>query len=446
MPTNESALPTEAGGNTAALPQLVLPWTEETRSSPESVEIFSRRYLGSKTRLLPFLHRIVVERCDDCASFCDLFAGTGVVAHSFNKPDVRIIANDYLASNAVSLTCWLGITDLDEREAAGLIAYLNALPAEADNYVSEQYGDRYFSRANARKIGTIRDEIDRLGLSPSLRSLALTSLLYAMDRVAHTCGHYDAYRRRNPASPDTQTTEGNGISQRERGSDGFRHRPIRLQTPRVETAHNRGNEIHQTDANELIRRIETDVLYLDPPYNSRQYSDTYHVLENVILNDKPELTGVARKRPGRPSRSRYCGKDAAAALEDLVMNARCRWLLFSYNNMADGDKRSNAILSEETIIGILERRGPVNLYKTAFNSFTAKRELIAGHEERVYFCEVSTKCLVLSAECAQREASKVAVGRFQPDEVGISKEQTRTVSSEHSALSTKHSAEPEAKP
>ncbi|MBW3622618.1 MAG: DNA adenine methylase, partial [Armatimonadetes bacterium] len=337
-------------------------------------EIQSRRYLGSKSRLLPFLHRIVAQRCGPYESFGDFFAGTGVVAHSFNRPNVRVVANDYLASNAVSLSCWLGITEMNPREAAGLIAYLNALPAGEENYVSEQYGDRYFSRETARKIGAVRDEIDRLDLPDPLRVLSLTSLLYAMDRVARTVGHYDAFRQR----------VGEGSPREERD------RPFRLPLPRVETESNAGNEVCRMDANALAREVDVDILYLDPPYNSRQYSDTYHVLENILTNDKPPLVGVARKRPGRPDRSRYCGKDAAAALDDLVAHARCRWILVSYNNMLGGDKRSNAILSEAQILRILGQRGPVEVFRTAFNSFTSKRELIEGHEERVYVCDVQT--------------------------------------------------------
>jgi adenine-specific DNA-methyltransferase len=360
--------------NAPAGPQLTFPWPDGDAASVETVEIQSRRYLGSKSRLLPFLHRIVAQRCGAFESFGDFFAGTGVVAHSFNRPNVRVVANDYLESNAVCLSCWLGIRELCAREAAGLIAYLNSLPAADENYVSEQFGDRYFTRETARKIGVIRDEIDRLSLPNGLRALALTGLLYAMDRVARTVGHYDAYRQL-PDSPSPRDE---------------RDRPFRLQLPRVDTDANAGNEIYRCDANRLAREVEVDVLYLDPPYNSRQYSDTYHVLETILKNDKPPLVGVARKRPGRPDRSRYCGKDAAAALDDLVTHARCRWLLISYNNMSGGDKRSNAILTEDQITAALSRRGPVEVFKTAFNSFTSKRELIEGHEERVYVCEVSS--------------------------------------------------------
>jgi adenine-specific DNA-methyltransferase len=358
--------------STETSPQLAFPWVEEVAAEPEFVDIQSRRYLGGKSRLLAFLHRIVSERCGAYESFGDLFAGTGVVGHSFNRPETRVLANDYLLCNYVALTCWLGARDVDMHAASRLIAHLNHLPANDDNYVSEQYGDRYFNRENARKIGAIRDEIDRLELPDSYRALALTGLIYAMDRVAHTCGHYDAFRQ----------PEGLRAAKRSR--------PLKVMIPRVDPSRNRRNEAYREDANALAKRVRVDLLYLDPPYNSRQYSDTYHVLENIVRNDKPELVGVARKRPGRPDRSRYCGKDAAEALAELTESASCRWILFSYNNMSDGDKRSNAILTEERILDIFERRGKTEIFKTTFNSFTAKRELIPGHEERVYLCRAES--------------------------------------------------------
>ncbi len=375
---HNAAPPEGLTGDAAPLTQLALPWTDA--AAPEFVEIQSRRYLGSKSRLLPFLHRVVASERIEYTRFGDLFAGTGVVAHSFNRADVRVVANDYLASNAVSLSCWLGVQEWNVAEAARLIARLNALPADEANYVSEQFGGRYFSPANARKIGAVRDAIAALEaegrISPALRAVALTSLLYAMDRVARTVGHYDAFRR----WPDDSGTD-----------DALRHdRPLRLLLPRVDPERNAGNAIFHEDANALVRRVEVDLLYLDPPYNSRQYSDTYHVLETILQNDKPPLVGVARKRPGRPARSRYCGRHAAQALTDLVDHARCRWLLFSYNNMAGGDKRSNAILAGDAIETILQRRGEVTVHATPFNSFTSRRELIAGHEERVYVCRVTT--------------------------------------------------------
>ena len=51
------------------------------------------------------------------------------------------------------------------------------------------------------------------------------------------------------------------------------------------------------DANELVREIRADLVYIDPPYNSRQYCDIYHLLENVARWERPEVSGVARKMP-----------------------------------------------------------------------------------------------------------------------------------------------------
>ena len=81
---------------------------------------------------------------------------------------------------------------------------------------------------------------------------------------------------------------------------------------------NLNNRIFNEDANELIERIECDLLYLDPPYNSRQYSDAYHLLENVARWEKPEVFGVARKMDRSALKSDYCMSNATQAFEDLI--------------------------------------------------------------------------------------------------------------------------------
>ena len=59
--------------------------------------------------------------------------------------------------------------------------------------------------------------------------------------------------------------------------------------------YNKENELYNKDINELVRHISADVIYLDPPYNSRQYCDAYHLLENVVHWKKPKVRGVAKK-------------------------------------------------------------------------------------------------------------------------------------------------------
>lgn len=55
------------------------------------------------------------------------------------------------------------------------------------------------------------------------------------------------------------------------------------------------SHISNLDANEFIKTVKADLVYIDPPYNSRQYCDAYHLLENVAVWNKPKVYGVAKK-------------------------------------------------------------------------------------------------------------------------------------------------------
>ena len=57
---------------------------------------------------------------------------------------------------------------------------------------------------------------------------------------------------------------------------------------------NKNNKCYNIDALEIARTIKHDLVYMDPPYNSRQYSDAYHLLENIAQWKKPEVFGVAK--------------------------------------------------------------------------------------------------------------------------------------------------------
>lgn len=90
------------------------------------------------------------------------------------------------------------------------------------------------------------------------RAILITLLVYAVDKIANTVGHYDAYRK-------------NGDLEKE----------LILKLPQIENENNKNNKIFCMDANELVKKIKADIVYIDPPYNSRQYSDIYH-LENIV--------------------------------------------------------------------------------------------------------------------------------------------------------------------
>lgn len=354
----------------AQLPLFVTPQSNEQRL----LQIHSRRFLGNKTKLLGFIGDIVADKCRGYYSFCDIFAGTGVVGHYFNQPDTKIISNDILDSSFTSLQCWLNTKNYNKEKLNNIIDYLNDLQPKKENYVSEIFGGSYFTKENAQKIGAIREEIEKLEkrgeINQEEKNVLLTSLVYAMDKVANTVGHYETYRKKL----DTIQS-------------------LRLLLPDIEPRNNQNNEIYQKDANQLAREIICDVLYIDPPYNSRQYGDSYHLLENVITWKKPKVEGVAKKMVDRGHlKSRYCLKGAVHAFEDLIQNANAKHILVSYNNTGEKmNERSNAKIPDHRIIEILKERGEVEVFERDYKAFTTGKSEAPNHTERVFYCKVTSK-------------------------------------------------------
>mgnify|MGYP000895845391 CR=1 FL=1 len=329
--------------------------------------INNRRYLGNKYKLLPFISRVVREECHDVNVVADIFAGTGAVSSVFQ--DKILITNDLMYSNYICHYAWFSGEEYDRQKMIDAVVSYNSLDCREENYMTEHFADTYFSRADCAKIGYIREDLERKYESGvyNLRekALLLTALLYAMDKIAKTCGHYDAYRKH--AVFDTH---------------------LELCVPMASHENHVENQCFCMDANLLVPRIAADLVYIDPPYNSRQYCDAYHLLENVARWEKPPVFGVARKMDRSALKSRYCMKDAAEAFSDLIEHIQSRYILFSYNNMGTkGNERSNAKISDEDIRHILKRKGTVKVFSEVYKAFTTGKSDVANHEERLFLCK-----------------------------------------------------------
>jgi adenine-specific DNA-methyltransferase len=256
---------------------------------------------------------------------------------------------------------------VNSEEITKKIALLNNLDISYDNYFSENFGNTFFTLENAKKIGAIREKIDEIAKDEVEKTVLITSLIYAVDKVANTVGHYDAYRK---------------------GLDMIQS--LRLLMPDLKVENNLNNEIYQTDANQLIKKISCDVLYLDPPYNSRQYADAYHLLENLAKWEKPPVFGKAKKMDRAQLKSNYCLKSATSSFADLIGNADCKHILVSYNNTGESkDGRSNARISDAQIINTLKSRGDVDIFERDYKAFTAGKSETDGHTERIFYCKVA---------------------------------------------------------
>lgn len=329
-------------------------------------DISNRRYTGSKSQLTDWILDLADHYCYG-ESFLDLFGGTGVVADGATRLYKDIIINDFLPSNYAVYQAFFGKGRFSQRKIEKCILQFNITDPEKidDNYSSINYGDRYFSYNNAKKIGYIRDYLDENRGKFTRREywILVASLVYSADKVANTVGHYDAFFK-------TINNRGDFI--------------IRQINPRA----NSGFQIFCEDSNKLVRRIKSDIVYIDPPYNSRQYSRFYHVLDNLVTWEKPELFGVARK-PEPSNMSDYSKTSAKKAFEDLIKNLDCKYIMVSYNNTYNPKSSSskNKITLEE-IQEILDAKGETAYHSKSHKHFNAGNTKFDDHKEYVFITKV----------------------------------------------------------
>lgn len=331
------------------------------------IRINNRRYLGNKYKLLPFIKGVVERECQNVHTVADIFAGTGAVASAFT--DRKLITNDNMYSNYICHVAWFDSEPYSKEKIIRIIREYNEKQVAEDNYMSQNFANTYFDLEDCRKIGFIREDIEkkyRFGeINKRERALLITSLLYGIDKIANTCGHYDAYRK--------------GVTY---------EKHLELGVPEPEENLNENNVCFHMDANELAGRLDVDLVYIDPPYNSRQYCDAYHLLENVACWEKPQVFGVARKMDRSGLKSDYCTKRAARAFEELIRSVHARYILLSYNNMAEkGNDRSNAKISDEDILRILGKKGKVKVFSEDYKAFSTGKSDIQENRERLFLCE-----------------------------------------------------------
>lgn len=340
--------------------------SKEIPKEYKTTKINNRRYLGNKYKLLPFITRVVENECKNINTVADIFAGTGAVASAFI--DKKITTNDIMYSNYICHVAWFSSEHYSEEKVIKIITQYNNLKITEDNYMSDNFSNTYFSLDDCRKIGFVRQDIEDKFNSGDInareRALLITSLLYAMDKIANTCGHYDAYRQ---------------------GVEFEKH--LELYVPQPEHDVNENNVCYNMDTNELAPEIEADLIYIDPPYNSRQYCDAYHLLENVARWEKPEVFGVARKMDRTALKSDYCTQKATVAFENLINSIHAKYILLSYNNMANkGNDRSNAKISDDDIMKILSKKGKVKVFSEDYKAFSTGKSDIQANQERLFLC------------------------------------------------------------
>ena len=325
-------------------------------------QLYNRRYIGNKYKLIDWIFPIIFKECKGNI-FADIFAGTGIVSAVAAGYFKKIIINDILYSNYVIYKAFFGTGYWDKDKIDYIIRDYNNINSEdlKDNYFSKNFGGKYFSINSAKIIGFIRDDIENNKKRFTEREyyILLSSLLYSADKIANTVGHYDAYFKKDSIE------------------DNFYMKAIN--PVKIENA-----EIFRKDANLLAKQIRADVVYIDPPYNSRQYSRFYHVLETLTKWDKPKLYGVALK-PYPENMSDYCRSSAQRKFAELIGDIKAGYLVVSYNNTYNSKSHSSQNkIKLEAIKNILCKRGKTKIFEKKYRYFNTGNTHLNNHKEYLF--------------------------------------------------------------
>jgi adenine-specific DNA-methyltransferase len=318
----------------------------KTLSVPKTEGI---KYAGSKLKILPHIVRLLGE-LDDVHNVLDGFSGTTRVSQAFAQLGYNTTSSDISTWSDVFGHCYL-LSNKPDSFYQEILNHLNSLEG-CDGWYTEHYGaelaetKRPFQAKNTRRLDAIRDEIEKLNLDWEDKSVILASLIYALDSVDSTMGHYVAYLSKwSPRS----------------------HNNLYLKLPRrffSEGSH----QVIRDDIFKTVSNKSYDLAYFDPPYGSNnekmppsrvRYSSYYHIWTTIIKHDKPQIFGKANRRvDSRDTVSASVFEEfrkndegsyiAMEALRKLIQNTDAKYILLSYSSGGRTTKQELHDIIEES--------------------------------------------------------------------------------------------------
>lgn len=308
-------------------------------------------YIGSKYSLMDFLTETIAEVAGTNTEgkiFADLFAGTGVVGKTFKEKGYRVISNDIqyysyvLNKHLIENVPPLGVDIVDS---------LNQL-AGTEGFIYKNYctgsgsGRQYFTNQNGMKCDSIRIELERLKncgeIDEAQYYYLLASLINSIDRFANTASVYGAFLKKIKKSAAKE---------------------FQLELLPIVDG-DKESKAYNDDISNVIHKIGGDILYLDPPYNARQYCTNYHVLETIARYDSPELKGKTGLRDYSKQKSLFCSpRTVVEAFDDILRNADFDYIFLSYNN--------EGLMPFDVIQHTMEKYGEYQRFEQEYRRFKA---------------------------------------------------------------------------
>lgn len=332
------------------------------------------RFIGCKTLLLDNIKEVINEKVPEAKSFCDIFSGTSTVARYFKKW-YEVYSNDLLY---FSYVLQKGTVENDEIPSFSLMkkinisdpidylnnlsdTELNSLPTEKrffQNTYAPTGGRMYLNDDNALRIDYARIKVEEWYnnglLTENEYFYLLACIVEGIPFVSNISGTYGAFHKEWEAR-------------------SFK----KYELYRLEVCHNgKKNRCYNKDGVELVKEISGDILYIDPPYNNRQYLPNYHVLETAAKYDYPEIRGVTAQRPYENNKSDFCLKrKVVQSFDRLICNAEFKHIILSYS--------TDGLMSVDDIESTMKKYGKPDTFKIYWIPYRRYKSRTQGDKEEL---------------------------------------------------------------
>lgn len=339
------------------------------------------RFIGSKKKLLRDIENILQPHLEGNEKiFVDLFAGSNVVGEYF-ADRYQIISNDIMYFSYVLAKGTLGVNktpdfnNLKEKGILDPLQFLSSQPLDDsyEDYVTREYSPSgkknrmYFTVDNARRIDFCRNKIEEWKENKLINDVEyyylLASLISAIPFISNITGTYGAYLKK------------------------WDKRALKRLTLNAPILNNRyQNKAYNEDSLLTLSKIKySDIVYIDTPYNSRQYPTNYHVLENIAKWNKPELKGVTGQPNLDDEKSDFAiKKKAFNAMYNLITKVNAKHVIVSYST--DGiipeDELLNLIKSEAKENSVEVKRIEYRKYKGKIHNDDKVYELLFYYQPK----------------------------------------------------------------
>jgi adenine-specific DNA-methyltransferase len=344
-----------------AMNKVVIPAKVEKEPIPAKEKVQRLNYIGSKFQLLDWITSNIQEK-SGWESFtdkriADLFGGTGIVSHHFRSLGASIISNDAELFSSIITKAFTSSVYNDKCKTMIEVLNKELETQSRTGYITEHYSPydkserKFFTVENAQKIDYVRERVEELrsDLAEEDYTFILASLLVSADAISNVPAVYGCFLK-NFKSKATKE---------------FKLIPIHT----VTTLAHQNSKTFNLDvlSDELLGKVSVDAVYLDPPYNERQYSKNYFPL-NIIAKTPVELEKepALKGKTGIPTDcfiSPFCkkGKVVEEAFERLFNNLKTDWIFLSYN--------SESLVPKGRMLELMGKYGDVTVVERDYKRF-----------------------------------------------------------------------------